>query len=305
MKHNYIHINKISRLILTTIILSALTLSSKAQLNPFQGIFYQNKYLYNPAMAGIDTGLNINLAYRQQWNGFPGTPKTGAVTVDYQSVKRTGLGLNITDDQAGLIRQTRFMGTYAYHIPLSDNNQKLNFGISLGIDDSRLNYNNVIGDLSDQEIAQYNQLKAYVDGDFGAAYTSNNLYIGTAVPNLKALFFQTSDIRFDADRMLFITVASYKIPLQKDNNSFVLEPLAAYRMVKGYKDIIDLGLNLMMNNYGLRLQSIYHTSENMAFGLGLDQPSFDVNFFYNIETGALNRYARGTFEFGLKIKLFK
>lgn len=304
MKDNYLYITKTIRLLIITITLAMASLSARAQLNPFQGIFFKNQYLYNPALAGMDNVLNISLGYRQQWNTFPGAPKTSSFTMDYQPTDRTGVGLNVADDQAGLIRQTRVMGTYAYHLPLSDNNEKLNFGLSLGVDDSRLNYNNLVGDLSDLEIAQYNQLKPYVDGDFGMAYTSNNFYLSTAVPNLKAFFFGASDSRFDADRMQFMSLASYKIALKEDR-AFVLEPLLAFRMIKGYDDIFDIGANLAMNNYGLNLQTIYHTSKNMSFGVGLDQPTYGVNLFYNIETGAINKYSRGTFELGLRLKVFK
>lgn len=298
-------IQPISKILAITLVLTSLSLVSRAQLNPFNSMYFQNQYLYNPAMAGMDQTLNINLAYRQQWNSFPGAPKTSALTLDFQPADRVGLGLNVNDDQTGLIRQTRVMGTYAYHVPLSDHNQHLSFGLSLGIDDSRVNYNNVNGDVTDIEIQQYNQLKPYVDGDFGIAYTSNSLNVGAAVPNLKSAFFKSSDERFDADRLLFITTASYKIPIQGDGAAFVLEPLAAWRVVKGYNDIVDAGFNFTMPDYaGLFLQGIYHSSRSMGVGFGMDQQTYALSFNYNIETGALSNYTQGAFELGIKLRLF-
>jgi len=295
----------IARILLTGVLLTA-CLSVKAQLNPFQSMYFQNQYLYNPAMAGLDRVLNVNVGYRKQWNSFPGAPKTASLTMDYQAADRVGLGININDDQTGLIRQTRIMGTYAYHVPLSDNNQRLNFGLSLGVNDGRVNYNNINGDLSDEEINIYNQLKPYVDGDFGAAYTSNHLNIGAAVPNLKSAFFKGSDDRYDADRLLFITTVSYKMLIQGDGAPFVLEPLAALRVVKGYDDIVDAGFNFSMPNYaGLYLQGIYHSSNSMGLGFGLDQQVYALSFSYNLETGQLANYAQGAFELGLKLRLFK
>jgi type IX secretion system PorP/SprF family membrane protein len=290
---------------ITLLLLAAGTLSSKAQLNPFQAFYFQNQYLYNPAAAGMSPELNINTGYRQQWSSFPGTPKTGIITMDYQPTERVGLGLNVNDEQAGLIRQTRVMATYAYHLPLGDNNEKLHFGLSLGINDARVNYAAVQGDVSDDQIAQYNQLKAYVDGDFGAAYTNDHLYVGAAIPNLKSAFFKASDTRFDADRLLFVSVASYKIPLQSDNRSFMLEPLVGYRVVKGYSDIFDAGANFNLNNYGLYLQGVYHTSRSLGLGFGLDQNTYAINLAYNMETGPLAQYTQGGFELGIKLRLFK
>ncbi len=295
----------INKLLALTLMLTGLSLAGHAQLNPLQSMYFQNPYLYNPAMAGINRGLVINTSYRQQWSSFPGAPKTSSLTAELQPADRVGLGVNINDDQAGLIRQTRVMGTYAYHLPLSDHNQMLSFGLSLGLDDSRVDYNNVNGDLSDEEIALYNQLKPYVDGDFGAAYTSNSLNVGLAVPNLKSAFFKSSDDRFDADRLLFIATVSYKIHFQNDDRSFILEPLTGLRVVKGYNDIVDMGFNFTLNNYGLYFQSVYHTSRSLGLGFGLDQQTYALNFAYNLETGPLNNYTQGAFELGIKFRLFK
>lgn len=301
---NPTHIIKAAVIVLMSTALISLSPAAKAQLNPFQAMYFQNPYLYNPAMAGTEQALRLNIGYRQQWSNFPGTPKTTLFTADMQAANNVGIGLNVNDDQEGLIRQTRVMGTYAYHLPLSGNNEKLSFGLSLGVNDAHIDYNKVNGDLTDAQIAQYNQLKAYVDGDFGMAYTSDKLTVSGALPNLKSVFFKASDQRFDADRLLFITAVSYKINMQSDDNSMQLEPLAAYRKVKGYKDIGDVGFNFRMNNYHIFLQGVYHTSQSMGLGIGLDQNSYLLNFSYNLETGVLSNYTRGAFEFGLKLRLF-
>lgn len=307
MKDNYRYIilrNKIINFLSATFLLIGTSYVSRAQLNPFQSIYYQNQYIYNPSMAGLESALVINCRYRRQWGNFPGTPVTGLLTAEYQPVERVGLGVNVNDEQAGLLRQTRVMGTYAYHLPLSDHNQKLNFGLSLGLDDSRVNYANVIGDITDNQIAQYNQLKPYLDGDFGIAYTSDDLYIGSSVPNLKTAFFKSSDYRFDADRMLFILATSYKIKLGREDKSSILEPVFAYRVIKNYKNIVDGGVNFILNKYGLYMQAIYHSSKSLGLGVGLDQKSYIINFSYNLETGPVSNYANGTFELGISLKLF-
>lgn len=301
---NPTHIIKTAAIALVSIVLISLSPAAKAQLNPFQAMYFQNPYQYNPAMAGMEDALRLNIGYRQQWSNFPGTPKTTLFTADMKAARNVGIGLNVNDDQEGLIRQTRVMGTYAYHLPLNSDNEKLSFGVSLGVNDAHIDYNKVNGDLTDAQIAQYNQLKAYVDGDFGMAYTNDKLTVSGALPNLKSVFFKASDQRFDADRLLFITIVSYRIDMRSDDNSMSLEPLAAYRKVKGYKDIGDVGFNFKMNNYHIFLQGIYHTSNSMGLGVGLDQNSYLLNFSYNLETGVLANYTRGAFEFGLKLKLF-
>ena len=275
----------------------------KAQLNPYEAMYFQNRYLINPAMAGLDKGITINLAYQQQWTPFPGSPRLQSLTAEYQTADKVGLGLNINDEQSGLFRQTRFMGTYAYHLPLSDRNEKLNFGLSLGIGDSRIDYNSVVGDLTDVELQQYNQKGPYIDADLGIAYTSNNLFIEGVVPNLNTTIFNRAQQRADVDRTVFFGAVSYQIPMSNDITTFSLEPLAAYRVVKGFNNIFDLGLNLKMPVNHLDLHTIYHTNDNWSFGLNLDEPRYAISFNYNLYTGAISNYADGAFEFGLKLRL--
>src|SRR5690606_5521479 len=108
-------------------------LQGRAQLNPLGAQFYGNQYLGNPAMAGITGGLDLGLNVRRQWSKLPGGPTTQAVTAEY-GFERVGLGFNASNEKAGLLRRTRAMATYAYHLPIAETHQ-LHFGISMGIMD--------------------------------------------------------------------------------------------------------------------------------------------------------------------------
>ncbi len=285
------------------LLLTGISVKGLAQLNPFQSMYYQDRYLLNPALAGINKGLNVNLDYLQQWSSFPGTPKTASLTGDFSAADRVGLGLNINDDQSGIIRSTRAMASYAYHVPLSEQGQHLNFGLSLGIDDSRVDYSKVNGDLSDEQIAVYNQLKPYIDGNVGVAYTSDRLLLSGALPSLKSTLFKASDTRFDADMLLFVGAAAYKFTIPSDYIDMELEPMAVFRAVKGYTSIMDAGFNLAMKNYGLNIQVMYHSNQNTSVGFGVNLQPVQLTFNYNVETGALSSYTNGSFELGLRLHM--
>ena len=278
-----------------------LAIPCKAQLNPFQAMYYQNRYMNNPAMAGLDKGLTLNLGYLQQWDTFPGTPKMQSFTAEYQATDKVGLGLNVIDNQEGIFRQTRIMGTYAYHLPLSDQDQKLNFGLSLGINDPRLNYSAINGDLTDIQLQQYEQQIPYFDGDLGLSYTSNNLFAEVVLPNMGVNVFNRGGQRQDVDRTVFFTAISYKTDL---NSAFSIEPLAAYRQIKGFTNIFDAGFNFKMNDYHVDLQAIYHTNDNIGLGIAFNQPGYSLNFAYDLTTGLIGTYANATFEVGIKWKIF-
>jgi type IX secretion system PorP/SprF family membrane protein len=277
---------------------------SRAQSNPFHAMYFQNRYLANPAMAGMQQMLNINIGYQQQWNSFPGSPKTQSLTADGGLSDKAGVGLNINNDNAGLIQTTRVLGSYAYHVPLNGDGQKLNFGLSLGINSSSLNNGEVNADMSDNAIRQYNQLKPNIDGDLGIAYTGKNLFVGITMQNLRSIFYGTSDTRVNVDADQFMAMTSYKIKIESYSGMSV-EPLMGLRHISGFSDIVDAGFNFSLDPYGINLLNIYHSNKNMTFGMGFDVQSFNINVSYNTETGPIKTFTGGAFEFGLKMRLFE
>lgn len=278
---------------------------SRAQLHPLSGIYYQNQYLANPAMAGLEEGvLRLNLGYRQQWSSMPGAPTTQALTGDYGFGNKVGLGLNLYNDKAGLLTRTRVMGTYAYHLPLNGENEKLNFGISLGFMTERLADEDVNGNPGDISIGRVNERETFVDGDFGAAYTSNKLTIQGAIPNMKN-FFKKDDNDNVVDQSTFFTAVSYKFYFPQSLNGMGVEPKAAFRGVKGYDDILDIGANLTFANEALSLMGVYHSSQSATFGAGVNyKKTLSIMGMYTTETAALSGYTSGNFELALRVNLF-
>jgi type IX secretion system PorP/SprF family membrane protein len=290
-----------SKIALTCLLLGWV-MAGKAQLYPLQTMYFQNQYLYNPALAGMDGKVNLNFDYMQQWSNFPGSPRIGSLTADFQPTDKVGLGLYLQQQQYGLIKQTLVKGSYAYHLPLNGSDEHLNFGLSLGVNNSRVNTADIVGDQSDVTVQQYNQIKPYIDGDLGIAYTSSSFSLGAALPNLHETFFKTSDQRFDSDQLLFMTMASYKFPIANSSTGTVVEPMVAYRVIRGYSNIVDAGFNLNMKNLGLYLQGVYQSSRSMIVAVGYDGGPFAINVGYTYETGQIVNYTDGSLELGLKLR---
>ncbi len=269
--------------------------SVKAQLNPLASQYYSNQYLFNPAMAGLNSGLNINLDYRKQAIGVEGSPSTQSGTVEYQ-MNKVGLGLNLYNDFSGLIRTSRAVVTYAYHLPIGANNQKLNFGLSAGILNQHAQTNNIVGDASDPTVANFNNKQNYVDGDFGISYTSNRLTIQGVLPNLKSAFKDNNTV----DKSLYFASASYKLGDPKD---ITLEPKAIFRGIKGAKGIIDGGLNVGFNDNMFNIQGLYHSNNTATFGFGINKSSYAILAFYTTNTATINYNANGDLELGLRLNL--
>lgn len=266
----------------------------KAQMNPHLAQYYINRYLGNPAMAGFTDGLNLNLSFQSQWNNMPGAPITQNISADYGRGK-LGLGLNLHLDKTGLQRQSRVVGTYAYHLPLNENNSALHFGLSFGFMNQRIAEEEINGERNDALVGAYNQRQTYMDGDFGVAYTSDKWTAEAALPNLKNILKR--DVIKLVDMPTFYTALSYKIPL----NDCEFEPKLAYRGFKGFDNIWDVGTQFSFIQKQILLVAMYHSSGSASFGLGMDyKKRYTINLVHNVQTSVLNSYTNGTFEINLR-----
>ncbi|MBB5636627.1 type IX secretion system PorP/SprF family membrane protein [Pedobacter cryoconitis] len=272
-----------------------------AQIRPLGTQYYENQYISNPAFAGMDEGMNINMSYRNQWRAIPGSPVTMAVSGDYRVLDKVGVGFNVYNDKAGLIGRTRVMGTYAYHLPLNLDNTALHFGISLGAMKERLDEQSIIATPDDIAAAKYNQRKSYVDGDFGMAYTTERLTLQGALPNLKKFF--KKDQMNTVDGSTYLVAMSYKIGTTLDVVS--IEPKISFRGAKDIDNIWDIGTNLKMQNNLISFLGMYHSDKSSTFGVGLNYENFFIQGFYTSQLAGERQRTGGDFEINLKINLLK
>ena len=279
--------------------------SIKAQIDPLAAQYFNNRYLGNPAMAGINQGFTVNGVYRQLFESFPGGPVSQSLSADY-GFDKIGFGLNIFNEKAGLLRQTRIVGSFSYHLPLSGDDKRLSFGISLGMQNQRLSQGDVIGTSGDVLVVNYNSKAVYFDGDFGAAYSGNGLILQASMPNMRNLFKR--DYSVQSDVPLFYAAASYKINLEKSGFSF--EPLAAYRNFTQIKGIIDVGAQFYLANDQFFLMGLYHNNDNnnssATIGLGMNfKKHYLVSGMYTTGTSNLSGYSKGNFELSLRFAAWK
>ena len=272
---------------------------STAQLNPMGAAYFQNQYLFNPAMSGLEKELTLNLGYRREWNSVPDGPVNQYFTGDYGFSNKTGLGLLVYNDKAGVLSATRAMATYSYHVPLA-NDQKLHFGLSAGVLNRRIDKTELNGEPDDPALAEGGSTR--FDADFGAAYTDNKFTVQAAFPNMVTFFGK--DESDAVDKASFFASAGYKLFLNK-GEKLILEPRVAFRGVKGYDNIIDVGANLVFSNH-LNLFGIYHSSKSATIGAGLTiKKRLTVSVIYATSTSVLKTYTGGALEAGVKFSLFE
>lgn len=301
---------KLSPLIFTGILLVSFLVQGNAQSfgssspvsDPFEGQFFSNRYLGNPAMAGLDSGLNLNAAYRQQFSGMPGAPVTQAFTADDNPGKRVGLGLIAYNDKAGLIKSTRLALTYAYHLPVGQFGEKIHFGISAALAHVSLDPKSIVGDQTDPEITAFNARKNAFEVDYGMAYTDGHITLQGALTNIigftKHIDNTTSDVP------TFYGAASYKFTFSGTVNS--IEPQVSMLGVKQYNSIVYAGANLVMFSHILNLYGMMRSTGNFSAGVGLNYKNIlHIQGSYLTQTSGLRNYTNGNYEVDLTLSLFR
>lgn len=280
------------------------SIDSYSQINLLDAQFFQNRYLANPAMAGLDGGLRVNLGYRNQWSNVPGAPIDQNFTMDYRKEK-VGTGFSVINARAGEISQTKIYGTYSYALPVSESG-KILFGMNFGLQTVHFNTQNIIGDPNDRNIVQFNNRKALIDGDFGLGFTSDRFSIDGAVYNLKSQVSKDNgELNLGTDFNLFYLGTGYSIVMSE----WRINTKLAYRGIKNYRDIVDVGAEVRTSNNKLGFTGIYHNNKSTTFGISyLHKNEWQFLGMYNNAQAPLSNYVIGTFELALQINahnLFK
>jgi len=278
-----------------TLCLVALFLSvvvSRAQApGPFYRQFYFNPYLFNPAYVAINNDLEANIAYRQQWTNFKDAPVTAGASLQFPASERVALGFNLYSDKQVLLRNSNFMATFGYVVPIAKN-QSLRFALSGGVGFNKLDLTAEELNTNDPAIANAAGNNFYVDGNFGVVYSIAGLRVGFALTDLfKSYGFNDENFnKFEMSNLrnrLFS--ASYRFNVGIMEN-FSIEPYFLYRQTEDglqdaweaasliyYKNKIWTGASYNQNN-GMALFFGANLKERIKFGYSYEFPPFGTGF---------------------------
>jgi type IX secretion system PorP/SprF family membrane protein len=194
------------------IIASILAGSLSAQQLPQYSQYMQNMYVLNPAASCLESDIDLNLGFRQQWAGFDGAPQTyylsGSVNlgkkpsqgsqrysipISYKKLVDTQdqvrhpkhvVGGLLARDEYGFFKKTSFMASYSYHHPIADK-YYLSVGTSLGWYGLEFSSNDVVLEQSSDNtyndfIANGNRSNIF-DLNFGVYLYSDRAFLGYSI----------------------------------------------------------------------------------------------------------------------------
>lgn len=263
--------------------------------------YFQNEYLLNPAMAGINQKRNISLAYGKQWHDVPGSPVNMSLTADLGFSGNMGAGIQVSDDKAGILQRSKIMASYAYHVPFTEAH-KLHLGFSIGAVSEKIDMGGISGEASDPLLAGFNDQGAFIEADFGAAYTFNDkLTIQAAIPNMISQF--SSKEGPVVENSTYFAAIGYKTKINMNVGEPIgIEPKLGVRGFNGYDAIIDAGANLTFMDELLHVTAMYHTSQSFTFGAGVNiKQNISALVMYQTRPGDIRGMNTGeSFDFGLR-----
>ncbi len=311
---NSIEIKMIRKAALHLLLIFVIGFSANAQQFPYFTHYTFNKFVNNPAAAGIDGYTTVNLIAREQWVGIGGTPKTHALVFDSRILGdsyilqklpirknekprtrsgNTAWGGYIINDANGPISKTYLNGTYAYHLDLGE--RQVSFGLSMLLFQNRLDGDQLIthdgSSVEDDLIPNGKESFWIMDANFGVYLAARDYYAGYSTVQLfnsKVKFGVNEKGVYELKRQHNL-IGGYRFFL---TNRIDLEPSTLIKIQETARAQIDLTAKFIIDKRywgGLNLRS--GTALAIFGGLNYDKYYFGYAFEYDFNTFAKQTFA--------------
>ncbi len=299
----------IYRTVLVLFLMGIYTNVSFAQQDAQFTQYMYNTMSINPAYAGSRDVFSFVGLYRTQWVGLEGAPRTFTASAHSPIGKRIGLGVNVTNDEIFISRETYFDVSFSYTIDVSEKGL-LAFGVKGGGHLLDIDTNRAITGPYDPGDGTS---EIFIDNKFspqfgaGAYYYTNKFYFGLSAPNiLETEHFDESSNSDNSsatakERVNYYLMTGYTFELNKD---LLFKPSLLTKIVTGSPLQVDLSANFLIKEK-LTLGVAYRWSAAVSAMVGFQiTDQIMLGFAYDAETTELQGYNDGSFEFLLRFELF-
>jgi type IX secretion system PorP/SprF family membrane protein len=259
-----------------------------AQQDPLYSQYFNNPMLINPAFAGSNERLYAGVAYRSQWTGIEGAPKTFNANGHIALMdNKVGIGAIVLQDQIGDIKNTQYGVVGAYHIKLS--NTKFSFGMQMGATRFATDPNAVRIQNPDPLFVQFNETKFNTGA--GILLQNERYALSLSVPRILSSNVSQGGQSIQVYGQNFYLYGSYLIFI----NEFVqFKPSTLVRLAKASGASADFNFNFIfnrqytagvfarnLNSYGLLLQAVMMNKYRFGYTFEVPGKSSALNFTTN------------------------
>ena len=291
------------RAVMTGFFLTFFTTASNGQFEPQFTQYMFNEMFINPAYAGSRECISITGAYRNQWAGMEGAPKTQTASI-HSPLKnnRTALGLSLMNEEIGVTSDLSVFGSYAYRV------HTVKGTFSMAVSGGLIHHQEKLPELNVGAFGDYVFMgvpRATVpNAGFGTYFNTDDFYIGISIPRLLQNRPDRGTGRplnkINVDLWHYYLMGGYVFPL---NDNLKLRTTCMIKAVSGAPVIADIGAHLRFNDH-LWLGGSYRTSDSWSgmFQLQLN-PQMRLGYSYDYTLTRLRTFNSGTHEITLGIDI--
>lgn len=279
------------------VLLLLISTNTYSQLSPVKSQFFQNPYLINPSMAGNKAISSVFLNYCSQLERIEGAPVFTSISASTPINNKASIGLNLLNDQAGLLKRSQAMASLAYQVMFSPKDI-VRFGVSLSMSDNRIDRSGASSSAQiDPGILNYDNKTNYLDGNFGLTYTRGKFQSQFSYLNLNGKRLREYST---ADYSTFYSSISYEFDLDS-YDELKVRPLIAYRGVYGHENLWDIAAEWQFKQ--LMLYSMYHSNGSVSGGFGFEyNKRILISGIYGSPSGEIGSIYGGQFDLTLGLK---
>ncbi len=265
-----------------------------------------NQAIINPAYIGSTGYINMQISNRNQWLGFPGAPKSNALTIGYPlKYFNAAIGITALQDNVGPLRNTILTFAYAHSIKITDE-IKLSMGLNAGTNHYSANLDLLHTNDNDDAVLRHGSVQrtSFTFGS-GVFMHATNWYVGLSIPKIithKISFGNDGIDTYNLKEQNHIYLISGYI-FDFNNGKVKLKPSMCVKKVMNVKPTIDIILATSFNNKlalgaGLRNPETFFSFFQVAVGKYLN-----VGYAYDFSGSRIKNFSNGSHEIILDLRL--
>ncbi len=298
------YIKQVVKIVLVALLSFGAFLSYGQQTFSLTSMYNHSLYNINPAAVGSSGCFEANIQHKTQWSKLAGKPTNYLLQAQWGLGEQSGLGINLNSWQAGLLQNTNFGLSYAYHIPVTDK-ARLSIGLTANVSNQKVAATSaIVSNNGDNLLSGGNLSTTGVIFDGGILFSTSKLNIGIASPQLVSSNLSYTALvgnnGFNNERM-YNAHLSYQFTISEKVS---YAPTVLFRTIPKSSSLIDLNNRILFNEtVGL---GIGYRSNNTLFG-SLDlllNDQLKVAYVFDAFSGS-NRIGGLSHELLLGVKLCK
>lgn len=271
-------------------LLSVIAVPLMAQQLPQYSQYILNKYVINPASAGVENHYTGQSNYRSQWDGIQDAPRTYILGVNGPIQQgKMGIGGYMFTDITGPTKRNGINFSYSYHVKLTDK-LKLSMAVNAGVLEYSVDGAEITFENPDDVGTSSLERNVLPDAGFSLYLYHEKFFFGASAPQLiqNQIDFEQS-LRSPTGRLAnhYFVMGGYTYDL---NSSFQLEPSFLVKYVQPvdpqyevtlrglYNDIVWLGVSYRQGD-AIGLLTGFTLQKNLSFGYSYDIIQSDISSF--------------------------